>query len=509
MPGRPMSGSDMPWVHASVERLFLVLFGVARSAFLAQGLAFGVALLAVPWAGGHDAPAWLASTLRSCLMIGAVSFAAGIAMSLAPRLPLPRNDGSAEPAWPWPPLLGLSLVALPALAYASAHELAPLWREIQKALDAIGFWDVLAHADPFGGIVILPVLAALYVPALETGAAFFLCAVPLALLPLLVARSRLFPRLFAMLVACQAGLVIASLLGADAFSRLAAEASGAMIAAPDSEVQRVAEDFARAREALASTALAFVAPLLGYAAWLAVLLSPQRAGAFFTAGVREERASAPLGAPREPGALRTPGVPPAPPAALRVPAPTDPLVGATQRRARHALALLGAGMLVFAAADALRSRAGFASSQPEPGASLAASPAAIRVSFGGALDPSSSLSVASTFTHTAAVGVSEEVARSAGLAPDDPQRSTLEARTTGLPDGLYRVAWHAQPASGGVPRHGSFHFAVGMPVPEVLLGRARSLEERDAGARGRRHTVVGGALLIALGALLPRLARRG
>jgi hypothetical protein len=296
----------MPWLRASVERPLLVLLGIARSALLAQGLAFGVAALAVPWAGTDDAPAWLASTLRSCLMIGAASFAAGIAMSLAPRLPLPRSDGAAAPAWPWPPLLGLALVALPALAYAGAADLAPLWRETQKALDAIGFWEALARPDPFGGIVLLPILAALYVPALETGAAIFLCTVPPALLLLLVARSRLFPRLFAMLVACQAGLVIASLLGADAFSRFVAEASGAMSGAPDLEVQRAAADLGRARDALGSTALALVAPLIGYAAWLAVLLSPRRAGAFFTAGAPEECASAPLAVARSLGGASPP-----------------------------------------------------------------------------------------------------------------------------------------------------------------------------------------------------------
>jgi hypothetical protein len=46
-----------------------------------------------------------------------------------------------------------------------------------------------------------------------------------------------------------------------------------------------------------------------------------------------------------------------------------------------------------------------------------------------------------------------------------------------------------------------------MPVPESLAGDGPPLRERAAGQRGRRNTVAGGALLITLGALLPRLPR--
>jgi len=498
----------MSWVGIAVERLFLVLFGIARSAFLAQGLALGCALVAVPWSGRQDAPPWLADAVRSSAMIGATLFAAGILLSLARRLPAPRAEGAAPPTWPWPWLLGLSLVGLPALAYGGAPELFSLWREILERLAGLGAWDELARSGAYGGIVILPILAALFVPALEAGAAFFLCAAPLGMLPLLRARSRLFRRLFAMLVVCQAGLVIAGLLGADAFSRLSAEAVGAMNAAPDLEVQRMAEELGRARGVLASTAVAFVAPLLGYLVWLAVLLPPQRAGAFFGAGSIEAPARAPLATPRERTAVPPTEPTPPRPVALREHPPTGIPPFATKHRARFALAVLGSCLLVFAAADALRSRAAFVSSQPAPGATLAAPPTAVRVSFGRALDPSSSLSMTRTLAHSAAVVESTPVAISGALDPDDPQQRTLKAEPAAMPDGLYRVAWHALPASGGVSRHGSFHFAVGMPVPESLLGSERSLHERDAGERGRRHTVIGGALLIALGALLPQIARR-
>jgi len=94
------------------------------------------------------------------------------------------------------------------------------------------------------------------------------------------------------------------------------------------------------------------------------------------------------------------------------------------------------------------------------------------------------------------------------IAPDDPQDRTLAAVPSHLPAGLYRVTWQALPAGGGVPRHGSFSFGVGVPVPADSAGSTHSLQDRDAGTRGRRHTWAGGALLLVLGALLPRLSPR-
>ena len=67
--------------------------------------------------------------------------------------------------------------------------------------------------------------------------------------------------------------------------------------------------------------------------------------------------------------------------------------------------------------------------------------------------------------------------------------------------GLYLVRWVAYPESGGVIRHGSFTFGVGVPVPPDRSGMTYSLTQRDSGARGRRHTMLGGVLLLASGAL--------
>ena len=275
----------MSIVRIAAERLLLLLFGLTRAAFLVQALAMGTSLLGVWMASRQAAPPWLEVALRSSLLIGATLAVAGILMViLASRQPAPRVDGDAASSWPWPGMLGLSLVALSAVACVGASNLVPLWREIATLLERIGFWAELQRSGPYSGIVLLPILMALFVPALETAGALFLSAVPLVMLVLLLTRSRRFPQIFAMMVVCQAALVLAGLLAAGVFSRLATEAMAAMAAAEDVEVHRVAERLQAGQGVLRSTAAALVAPMLGHLAWLPFVSSPRRMGAFFGAG---------------------------------------------------------------------------------------------------------------------------------------------------------------------------------------------------------------------------------
>jgi hypothetical protein len=88
------------------------------------------------------------------------------------------------------------------------------------------------------------------------------------------------------------------------------------------------------------------------------------------------------------------------------------------------------------------------------------------------------------------------------LASDDTRGRTLEAIPASLSAGLYHVAWHALPARGGLGRHGSFSFGVGVPVPADTSGATHSLQDRDAGERGRQQVIGSGVLLLMLGALL-------
>lgn len=495
----------MSFVRIGTERLLLALFWIARSAFLAQGLAMCTALLAVPLASRQGSWPWVGIALRSSLLIGATLFASGLLVYVARHHITPRAGDDAQPTWPWPWLLGLSLAGLPALAFGASSELVALWREIGVPLDGIGFWEALTNPDPFGGIILLPIFAALFVPLLETSAAFFLIAVPLGLIVLLLTRSRLFPRIFSMLIVCQAGLVLASLLASDAFSRVASEAIAAMTTEQDAELQRAAEKLGHATGVLTSTAAAFVAPMLGYLVWLPFLLLSRQVGSSFSAG--SNPASAPVPASTA-APIEHPFVQPAPmtqasPSATREQrSPVQAAWPPPGRRARVALVALGALMVVFAAGQALRSRAPYESSHPAPGAALVAPPDAVRVSFGAALDPSSSFYV----TRTTPGEHATRVAASSGLDPGDPERRTLKAELPALSGGLYRVAWHSAPASGGIARTGAFYFGVEMPVPESLA-ESEPLEGRDSGERGHRHAIAGGVILIALGVLLPWLPR--
>jgi len=165
-------------------------------------------------------------------------------------------------------------------------------------------------------------------------------------------------------------------------------------------------------------------------------------------------------------------------------------------------------MLTFGAMELLRPRARYVSSEPTPGATLSAAPSTARVAFTGALDPSSSLSVTRMTTRQDAGADTTAVTRSGQLASSDSERRTLTAALAGIPDGLYHVAWSAVPASGGGGvGHGSFYFGVGMNVPDNVTNGGL-LAERDSGARGRRQTFVGGALLLVLGIVQSR-RRRG
>ena len=478
----------------ATEGLLRFGFWMARAAFLTQGLAMATALLSAPWLGHPETPPWLDLTVRNCLWVGATLFATGVLLVVAPNLPVPRAAAGTTSTWPWALLLGLTLIGLPALAGASSSDLLALWREIGGRLHDIGFWDELKRSSQFSGVVLLPILAALFVPALETAAAFFLIAVPLALVVLLLARSPRFPRLFTMMVVSQAGLVLAGLLASDAFSALATQATGAMAAAPDAEVHALAEELERAAHALDSTATAFVAPMVGYLVWCPFLLLSHPVGSFFAAGA-EEPASLPQ-PPFEPAPVL-----PAPSASPHSePRRAPKRARAASRPMRVFLVGLGALMLAFGACDSLRPRARYVSSEPAAGSTVSSPPTAVRVTFGLALDPASSLSVTRLMPED---GESPIPTRSA-LDPQDSRQRTLKVELSGMTSGLYRVEWRAFPAEGGIARYGSFAFGVGSTVPASGAGGQPVLQERDGGELRHRDTVAGGAILIMLALVLPR-----
>jgi hypothetical protein len=253
------------------ERLLFALFSLVRTACFMVGLSLLAALLGAP-AMGTGGPTWLTAMINGAIGLGIVFTATGAAMQAARRFEQPPAPADAPHRGIWPAALGFSLVLLALMALVRCADLFQLWNLAAGLLDQAGFDDVLASGGQGSGLVVLPILVALMVPALQTLAAVFLVAVPIALLPLLAARSPRFPTLFTMLVATQAGLVAASLLASYTFGQVVTEAIAAMQVSGDADVLRATEMATRLLELVRSTAGGFVLPALGYLLWLPFLL---------------------------------------------------------------------------------------------------------------------------------------------------------------------------------------------------------------------------------------------
>lgn len=475
----------MRLLRAGIERLLLLLFGMAQRAFLLQGVAATCAWTAAIALAPADPPAWLRRAMTSTLLLSGAFLVAGLLLIAVRRWRVPDANARIEAAWPWPTLLAISLLASAILAGLAGSGLPPLWSAIANRLDAVGFWDEWARGGANSGLVMLPLMASLVVPVLVTASALFAMALPVGLLPLLAGRSRLFPTLLAMGAVCQVALVGTGWLSTRALSQLAEQALAAMAASGDAEVLAVASDLEHAIGALIRTATALAAPTVGLLAWLAYLRPTGPAAAYFAEDgitVRAEAVVAPATRSLEPTARA--------------------------RSARFGLAALGVLLLVFSGADVLRTRASYLSSQPAPGTSLEVAPSAVRVTFRAELDPASSIRL-TRLGNASGSDLPRDIAIVRRLASDDPLRRTIEAVPTPLSSGLYRVTWQALPAGGGVPRHGSYSFGIGAPVPEDTPSITHSLQDRDSGSRSRRHTILGGLLLLVLGGLLPRLSPGG
>lgn len=251
----------MPLIRAGVEGTVHFLLGTARRVFILQGLAFAcagaVALVAAP----QDSPDWVRSAAVSALLVSATFFLGGVLLVAEARR---RGDatGTAEPAWPSRAVLGVSFLLLPAVSAAAASGLPALWSEIAAHLRAAGVWDAVARADPFAGIVLLPIFVALLVPVLVTATALWSIAFPLGLLLLLGLRSSHLPALRRGAIR-QAALAIAGWIAADGLRRLAVPAVAAMVASGDAEVVEVSRQLENATEVLGRSATALIVPAGG------------------------------------------------------------------------------------------------------------------------------------------------------------------------------------------------------------------------------------------------------
>jgi hypothetical protein len=273
----------MSLLHDGVERLLLMFLAAVRILCLLQGLAFATAAAAAVAAAPAESPPWIRAVGIIAAMISATFFITGVLLMTARRWPLSPASQPREPRWAWRAALGVSLVSAALLAALAASNLPELWAMIGRHLSAIDFFASVLTPDPYGGIMVLPILLALFVPALVTAAAIMAVAFPLALVVLMPARRPLFPTLLVMSSLCQAGLVLAGWLSADMLVRLAEQALIAMAASGDAEVLRLSVDLQVATEGVATAAAALAAPTLVLLAWAAFLRPTGSAAPHFAA----------------------------------------------------------------------------------------------------------------------------------------------------------------------------------------------------------------------------------
>lgn len=264
------------------DRLLMWLFGVGRRLFLLQGLAFGCAAAASLAVVGTPVPP---SAVRALALGTLTSGTFVVAALLLSRM---RSSASRQPTTPdsghatWPTALGASLVLIAALTLAASAGLPALWREIGTQLTAIGFWEGLNRPSQFGGIVILPILIALMIPALVTAAAMFSFLFAIVLIARLPFRPMMFPTIASMGAIVQTALVVTAWLATAVLRELAQAAVVEMSNAPDLEVRQVADQLTSAVATLMMSATLLVVPTAVLVAWSVFLRPSGRAAGLFS-----------------------------------------------------------------------------------------------------------------------------------------------------------------------------------------------------------------------------------
>src|SRR5262245_60922989 len=105
----------MTLVRTAAERLLALLFWSVRSALLGFALVVATMLVAAGALGESAAPPWVGTLTRACLAIGATLVVTLVLPLVAPGPPHATGESAGEEAPPWLWLLGLALVALPAV----------------------------------------------------------------------------------------------------------------------------------------------------------------------------------------------------------------------------------------------------------------------------------------------------------------------------------------------------------------------------------------------------------
>jgi hypothetical protein len=274
------------------------MFRMFAGAMLFAGVS---ALLGSIVALGAVAAPPVVKTASSLLLAASTVFVAGGAAARylsRPRgflLPNERLEISATtrpPLGGWLILLAIALVALPVWTVLRLRPFLAEWRQTVDLLAASDIWQSVG--SNMGGIVLLPIAAALTPPFIELIALVSFVAGSAMALSLLLSRSPRFPRTYLVWMALTTALVVVSVLGARAVT-LAGAAIETLI--QDSqpradEAKQLREVLGRYTVAVTSAAPVLLATLCGYLVWLPMLFSSRRARATFAA-VQAERNNPP------------------------------------------------------------------------------------------------------------------------------------------------------------------------------------------------------------------------
>jgi hypothetical protein len=199
----------------------------------------------------------------------------------------PLSEASAGSSFSgWLILFPLTLVSVPLLMLTRLRPLAEFWRDVLALADQIGPWQDLLRNSSASGLVLMPIIAALAVPAIEVLAAAAYVLDSTLLVALLLLRSTRVPRALLLCVLLQSSLVLASVVGAAVIERLTPSLEQLIRETPDP----AGVEQARATDALqrygvvtrgASDTLTW--PCLAMAFWTPLILLTARSRVTFAA----------------------------------------------------------------------------------------------------------------------------------------------------------------------------------------------------------------------------------
>jgi methionine-rich copper-binding protein CopC len=176
--------------------------------------------------------------------------------------------------------------------------------------------------------------------------------------------------------------------------------------------------------------------------------------------------------------------------------------------ARILFLTFGLWLLLSGTTELLVPRARFLDSTPAPGVTVAAAPASVKITFDRELHPSSGVLVWKSDRRNVA-----RVDRGLALEPHDAGRQTLVASLEpDVPEGLYRVEWHARTAAlyfTAWGTQGTFYFGVRVPVPTHLTAREwdEGSLDPETGGDARLYELSAGAICVLLGLVWPWIRR--